>query len=133
MTRVSIMRIGAIVSGGFLAASALANYSFGLSLGRTMWEGQLYGFVGVLAVVMNAVAPFFLSWSIAARRASATVGIAVLWAVCLLYSTTSALGFAAQNRESVRLGDRRSDLGPTRPHRDIGPGVREHLRESRAP
>src|SRR5581483_5078789 len=63
----------------------------------------LYGFVGILAVAMNALAPFFLSWSVTAKRRSTSAAIAILWAVCLLYSTTSALGFAAQNREAVAL------------------------------
>ena len=57
--------------------------------------------VGVLAVAMNALAPFFLSWSLAASRKTTAVGIGLLWSLCLIYSTTSALGFAAQNREGV--------------------------------
>lgn len=101
MTRTLITRSGAIVAGGFLIASAIANYLFGASLGRTPWESTLYGMVGVLAVAMNALAPFFLSWSLAASRRSTAAGIAFLWALCLAYSTTSAVGFAAQNRESV--------------------------------
>lgn len=101
MNRTLIMRAGAIIASGFLCASALANYSFGVSLGRSPGEAHLYGFVGVLAVAMNAVAPFFLSWSITAKRHPTAVAISLLWAICLLYSTTSALGFAAQNRETV--------------------------------
>jgi hypothetical protein len=104
MNRAPIRRIGALVAAGFLAASALANYSFGVSLGRTSWEGHVYGFVGVLAVAMNAVAPFYLSWAIAEKRRPTAAAVAVLWIVCILYSTTSALGFAAQNRESVVAG-----------------------------
>ena len=101
MSRTHIVRAGAVIAIGFLCASALANYSFGVSLGRSPWEAHLYGFVGVLAVAMNAVAPFFLSWSITAKRRSAAFAISLLWAICLIYSTTSALGFAAQNRETV--------------------------------
>lgn len=101
MNRTHITRAGAVISAGFLCASALANYSFGLSLGQSPWEAQLYGFVGILAVAMNALAPFFLSWSITAKRRSASLAISLLWAICLIYSTTSALGFAAQNRETV--------------------------------
>ena len=101
MNRTHITRAGVVVSAGFLVASAVANYLFGASLGRSPWESTLYGMVGVLAVAMNALAPFFLSWSLAASRKSAAAGIAFLWLLCLTYSTTSALGFAAQNRESV--------------------------------
>lgn len=103
MTRPLIMRAGAAIAAGFLFASALANYSFGVSLGRTSWEGQLYGFVGVLAVALNAIAPFFLAWSLTASRRTTATAIGLLWMVCLLYSTASALGFAAQNRETVAL------------------------------
>lgn len=103
MSRVAISRIGVIVAAGFLLASALANYSFGASLGRTGWEGQVYGLVGILAVATNALCPFFVSWSLASKRSGAAAAAIGLWSVCILYSTTSALGFASQNRESAVL------------------------------
>ena len=103
MNRLLIARCGALAACGFLFASAVANYMFGASLGRTPWEARLYGAVGVLAVAMNALAPFFLSWSLAASRRTTAASIAFLWALCLIYSTTSALGFAAQNREGVAV------------------------------
>jgi hypothetical protein len=103
MKRGIIAFAGAIVSLGFLGASAVANYLFGASLGRTLWEAQLYGAVGVLAVAMNALAPFYISWSLAAKRRITAASIMLLWALCLTYSITSALGFAAQNREGVAV------------------------------
>ena len=101
MTRSAIARLGALVAAGFLAASATANFMFGASLGRTPLEGVLIGVVGVFAVAMNALSPFFLSWSLAASRRAAAASVVILWALCLIYSTASALGFAAQNREEV--------------------------------
>jgi hypothetical protein len=103
MKRSIIAFAGAAVALGFLTASAVANYIFGESLGRTPHEAILYGIVGVLAVAMNALAPFYISWSLAAKRRITAAGVVVLWALCLAYSTTSALGFAAQNRESVAV------------------------------
>jgi hypothetical protein len=103
MKRGIIAFSGAMVALGFFGASAVANYLFGESLGRTPHEALLYGIVGVLAVAMNALAPFYISWSLAAKRRITATGIVVLWALCLSYSTTSALGFAAQNRESVAV------------------------------
>jgi septal ring factor EnvC (AmiA/AmiB activator) len=50
---------------------------------------------------MNALAPFYVSWSLEANRRTTAGGIVALWELCLAYSTTSALGFAAQNREEV--------------------------------
>ena len=103
MKRCVISFFGALVALGFLGASATANYLFGASLGHSEWEAEFYGAVGVLAVAMNALAPFYLSWSLTARRYATTVGIALLWMLCVTYSTTSALGFATQNREATAL------------------------------
>lgn len=103
MNRILIARAGAVVAFGFLAASATVNFIFGASLGCTPWEAALYGIVGVFAVAMNALAPFFLSWSLAAWRRATASGVIILWVLCLIYSTTSALGFAEQNRESVAV------------------------------
>jgi hypothetical protein len=103
MRRGVIVNAGALVALGFLAASAVANYMFGASLGRSPWEVHLYGAVGVLAVAMNALAPFYISWSLAASRRTTAASIGILWLLCLAYSTTSALGFAAQNREATAV------------------------------
>jgi hypothetical protein len=103
MKRSIIAFTGGMVSLGFLGASAVANYLFGASLGRSPWEAQLYGAVGVLAVAMNALAPFYISWSLTAKRRTTAASIILLWALCLTYSTSSALGFAAQNREGVAV------------------------------
>jgi hypothetical protein len=103
MKRTIIAGAGALVALGFLFASAVANYLFGASLGRTPWEAKLYGAVGVLAVAMNALAPFYISWSLAASRRTTAAATAMLWALCLIYSTTSALGFAAENREGTAV------------------------------
>ena len=81
MSRTIIAGAGAIVALGFLFASAVANYMFGASLGRTPWEASLYGAVGVLAVAMNALAPFYISWSLAASRRATAVSIGLLWAL----------------------------------------------------
>jgi hypothetical protein len=103
MSRTIIAAAGAVVALGFLFASAVANYMFGASLGRTPWEAMLYGSVGVLAVAMNAFAPFYISWSLAAARKTTAAAVGILWLLCLTYSTTSALGFAAQNREGTAV------------------------------
>jgi hypothetical protein len=61
MMRALVAAAGAVVALGFLLASAVANCLFGASLGRSPWEAHLYGAVGVLAVIMNALAPFYVS------------------------------------------------------------------------
>jgi hypothetical protein len=87
---------GVLVALGFLAASAVMNYLFGAALGRTAIEAYIYGAVSVLAVFFNALSPFFLAWGRAAGRPAATAAAACLWLLCLSYSLTSALGFAAE-------------------------------------
>jgi uncharacterized protein YlxW (UPF0749 family) len=52
---------------------------------------------------MNALAPFYISWSLAAKRRTTAAGIVLLWVLCLAYTISSALGFAAQNKESVTV------------------------------
>lgn len=92
---------GAVVALGFLAASAIMNYLFGTSLGRTPLEAQVYGAVSVLAVFCNALSPFFLSWGWQGKRYAVAIASGLLWSLCLLYCVTSALGFAAENRGAI--------------------------------
>ncbi len=92
---------GALVALGFLFASAVMNYLFGSLLGRTPLEAKVYGAVSVLAVLCNAFSPFFLSWAREAKRHAVAIAAALLWTLCLTYSITSALGFAAENRTTL--------------------------------
>ena len=101
MNRGILMGAGALVALGFLTGSAMANFMFGMSLGRTWAEGLLLGSVGVCAVVTNALCPFFLSWSVRASRWATAASIMLLYILCLIYSVTSAAGFVAQSREGV--------------------------------
>ncbi len=92
-------RLGIFVAIGFLLASAFMNFKYGNSLGRTAIEGWIYGMVGVLAVGSNALCPFLLAWH--AKRSALRGGIVLLWVLCLTYSLTSAIGFAAENRQAL--------------------------------
>jgi hypothetical protein len=91
---------GVLASLGFLVMSALTNCLFASTLGQSPFEVYLYGAVGVLAVCFNALSPFFLAWGRAAGRPAAAIAAACLWILCLSYSLTSALGFAAETRGS---------------------------------
>ncbi|MBJ7533309.1 hypothetical protein JDN40_04200 [Rhodomicrobium vannielii ATCC 17100] len=93
--------VGAVVAVGFLLASAVMNYLFGSLLGRTPIEAKVYGAVSVLAVLCNALSPFFLSWAREGKRHAVAIAVGILWALCLTYSITSALGFAAENRTTL--------------------------------
>lgn len=92
-------RFGIIIALGFLGASAFMNFQYGHSLGRTAIEGWIYGMVGVLAVGSNALCPFFLACH--AKFPALRVGIGIFWVLCLIYSLSSAIGFAAENRQTL--------------------------------
>lgn len=85
---------GALVSLGFLGASAVINYAFGFRLGRSIVEQYTLGTVAILAVAMNALCPFYIQW---ARNRAGRAAAALLWALCVAYTVASAVGFAAEN------------------------------------
>lgn len=103
MTPAIVKGAGAVAACGFLTGSAVANLMFGMSLGRTFAEGLLFGSIGVCAVVANAVCPFYLSQFIHTSRKWAAAVTLVLFALCLIYSVTSAVGLAAQSREGISV------------------------------
>ena len=106
LLRLLLSLAGALVAIAFLVASAAMNYQFSWSLGRTPCEAEIYGSVSVLAVLCNGLCPFFLSWGWEDRRYLVALAAGTLWSLCLIYSLSSALGFAAENRNeliSVRM------------------------------
>ena len=89
---------GALASLGFLAASAVINYTFGYRMGRSTIEQQTLAIVAVLAVAMNALAPFYIQW---ARNRAERAAAALIWILCVTYTIASAVGFAAENRSAT--------------------------------
>lgn len=89
---------------GLLAATALVivsaamNWRFGFGLGKTEFDGQVYGLASVAADCLKAIAPFLIiyAWK-TGKWAQAIAGVA-LAIICTGYSITSSIGFAATNR-----------------------------------
>lgn len=90
--------LGVLAAGALLAVSAAMNWRFGLSLGRTEMDGQIYGLASVAADCLKALVPFFFFAAIRNRMWSQAAAAAVVWVVVTTYSLTSALGHAALNR-----------------------------------
>ena len=90
--------LGALASLGFLAASAVINYTFGFRLGRTLIEQHTLAIVAILAVAMNGLAPFYIQW---AKNRPARAAAGLIWLLCILYTIASAIGFAAENRAAT--------------------------------
>jgi len=89
---------------GLLAASALVvvsaamNWRFGFGLGKTEFDGQVYGLASVAADCLKAIVPFLIIYAWKTRKwAQALAGVA-LAIICTGYSITSSIGFAAVNR-----------------------------------
>jgi hypothetical protein len=90
--------LGVLAAGVLLAVSAAMNYRFGFSLGRTGFDGQIYGAASAAADCMKALVPFFFFAAVRNRIWSQAAASALVWVVVTAYSLTSALGHAALNR-----------------------------------
>jgi hypothetical protein len=74
------------------------NWRFGFNLGRTEFDGEIYGAASAAADCLKALVPFFFFAAIRNRMWSQAMASAIVWAVVTGYSLTSALGHAALNR-----------------------------------
>jgi len=111
--------LGVLAAGVLLAVSAAMNWRFGFSLGRTEFDGQIYGAASVASDCMKALVPFFFFAAWRNRMWSQAAASAVVWLVVTGYSLTSALGHAQLNRgdtaggraaEAQSYQDHRADL-----------------------
>lgn len=98
MLRHALGVLGVLAAGVLLAVSAAMNWSFGYQLGRTAFDGQIYGAASVAADCMKALVPFFFFAAIRNRMWSQAVASLVVMLVVTAFSLTSALGHAALNR-----------------------------------
>lgn len=90
--------LGVLAAGVLLAVSATMNWSFGHSLGRTEFDGQIYGAASAAADCLKALVPFYFFAAMRNRVWSQAAASALVWVVVTTYSMTSALGHAALNR-----------------------------------
>ena len=90
--------LGVAAAGVLLAVSAAMNWRFGFQLGRTEFDGQIYGAASAAADCLKALVPFFFFAAVRNRVWSQAAASALVWVVVTAYSMTSALGHAALNR-----------------------------------
>lgn len=93
--------LGCIAALILLGVSAAMNWQFGHSLGKTPFDAHVFGAASVAADCMKALMPFFIFGAIRNRNWSQALGGTALWAVCIVYALTSALGFSALNRSDT--------------------------------
>jgi hypothetical protein len=92
------------------------NWRFGFSLGRTEFDGQIYGAASAAADCMKALVPFFFFAAVRNRVWSQALASALVWVVVTAYSLTSALGHAALNRLDT-AGQRTASAQTYKDHR----------------
>lgn len=123
MHRHALGVLGVLAAGVLLAVSAAMNWRFGFTLGRTEFDGQIYGAASAAADCLKALVPFFFFAAIRNRVWSQAVASLLVWSVVTAYSLTSALGHAALNRmetggqrvvEAQAYKDLRQDLDRTK-------------------
>lgn len=119
MTRHILGVLGVIAASVLLAVSAMMNYRFGYSLGKTPSDGHIYGLASAAADCFKALVPFFFFAAIRNRMWSQALAAVLVWVVVTAYAMTSALGHAALNRldtsgrravASLNYKDLRADL-----------------------
>ena len=97
----TLARAATIIATGFLAASAIANFMFAFSLAKSPLLALVYGSVGVLATAANAVIPIRMLQAWEVRHTSVLVAGAIFLPLCIAFSLTSAIGFAASVRDKA--------------------------------
>lgn len=85
----------------FIAASAAMNYVFLSSLGKSGLEGQIFGSISVAADLTKALIPLFIATAWAAGRRIYVVIGSIAFCILFVFSSVSAIGFAAGNRGAV--------------------------------
>ena len=108
--------LGVLAAGVLLAVSAAMNWRFGFSLGRTEFDGQIYGAASAAADCMKALVPFFFFAALRTKMWSQAAASALVWVVVMAYSMTSALGHAALNRLDT-AGQRAATVQTYKDHR----------------
>lgn len=118
--------LGVLAAGVLLAVSCAMNYRFGFSLGRTEFDGQIYGAASAAADCMKALVPFFFFAAIRTKMWSQAAASALVWVVVTAYSLTSALGHAALNRLDT-AGQRAATVQNYKDHRSDLARAKEQL------
>lgn len=112
--------VGVVASLILLGVSAAMNWQFGFSLGKTPFDSNILGAASIAADGMKALMPFFIFSAWRQRNYPQALGAAALWAVCIVYAMTSAIGFTAMNRSDTagaravqveKYADLRAELG----------------------
>ena len=104
--------MGVLVGCGFVAVSIFINLRFGAKLGSNGVEQYAFIGISVLADVWKAIGLVYIAACLRRMMLVRAVAAGGIWLVCVVYSLTSALGFAAYNRAAMtgEISTRASEL-----------------------
>ncbi len=97
--------VGGLATALMLAISMRLNFLFGFSLGQTTERAWVFGSVSVISDAWKGLGPILILALLRERRWPSAFGAAAIWIVCFMYSVTSALGVAIEDR-TARTGFR---------------------------
>ena len=100
-----LLSVGGLATAAMLCISMRVNFLFGYSSGQTPERAEVFGWVSVISDFWKALGPIFVVALLREKRQWATAAACTIWAACLLYSVTSAVGAAIEDR-SGRTGNR---------------------------
>ena len=99
-----VLSVGGVTTAAMLCISMRVNFLFGYALGQTLERAEVFGWVSVISDFWKALGPIFIVALFRAKKWT-TIVASLIWAACLLYSITSAVGAAIEDRSS-RTGNR---------------------------
>lgn len=127
---------GAVATSAMIAISMRLNFLFGYGLGQTPEKALVFGWVSVVADAWKALAPVFVVTLARDRRLPSAAAASVVWCACFVFSVSSALGIAIQDRSSItnarealrtshdearsEIAELDSKRGGLSPHRSVG-------------
>lgn len=145
-----IRMLGGAAAIVLIGVSASTNARFGYGLGEGQLEGSIFAVGSIALDIFKVASVFFFMWALASRQYLAGVAGVMVFSLCTAYSLTSAIGFAAENREGKtasldvpkrqreglvrRLGDARQrleTLGTARASGEISGELAAHKRSVR--
>jgi hypothetical protein len=101
MIRWLVAIVGAPVVLGLIAVSVILNFRFGTLLATDEADKLVYGLASGCADLLKGVLPFVIAWGWGSRKWLVAFVASLLFITFTAYSVTSALGFAALNRDGT--------------------------------
>jgi hypothetical protein len=113
-----VLICGGIATAAMIAISMRLNFLFGAALGQTPEKALVFGCISVVGDAWKGLGPIFIVTLMRDRRVSA-LAASMVWFACFIFSLSSGLGIAIQDRTSVTGGRESLRANYADAHREI--------------